>query len=423
MTMNRTFRGRTLSEARDAAEAALGPDVVVLQRRKVKKDGLTGMLGATEFEIDVGTHITLPMLEDAAAEAPAARGYGQAKLAVREPMPSLQFARAVYDDAEEKPESVEQRASTADIARLENEVRAVRAMLYRLSSSPDKLQNQLQSLRRAVDEMSPRTPAPERVERMVDDSGLTGAPARALMKRLRRHEGDGDSLIEAYRDALADLIKVRPWPLAGEEKRVIALVGPPGVGKTTTAAKLAATAIANQGATVTFIGCDTYRVGAVEQLESYAELLGCECITVKNQKELHRAIRKSQSDIVIVDTAGRGPEGEQAVEAGLGDPRKTGAKPTGWENRIRHVILCLDASLRYTDASELCARYAACSPTAIAITKLDLTTAPGGLVHGSAATELPVTLLCNGQRVPEDLAPATAGRILDYLAPRQRYAN
>jgi len=52
-----------------------------------------------------------------------------------------------------------------------------------------------------------------------------------------------------------------------------------------------------------------------------------------------------------------------------------------------------------------------------------MTSAPGGLVHGSATTDLPIALLCNGQRVPEDIAPATAGRILDYLAPRHRVAN
>jgi len=423
MTMNRTFRGRTLSEARDAAEAVFGPDVVVLERRKVKQKGLSGVLGASEFEIDVGQSLTAPMLEDARLTAPVARGYAKSAPAAREPAASLQFARAVYEEGEEAVEAGPQRASIADIARLENEVRAVRAMLYRMSSSPDKVQSQLLGIRRAVDEMAPRTLAPERIERIIEESGLTGPPARALSQRLRRHEGDTDSLVEAYRDALADLIKVRPWPLATDEKRMIALVGPPGVGKTTTAAKLAASAIANHGATVTFVGCDTYRVGAVEQLQSYAELLGCDCIIVKNQRDLHRAIRKSESDIVIVDTAGRGPEGEQAVEIGVGDPRRNGGRSTGWEHRTRHVLLCLDAALRYTDATSVCTRYAACSPTAIAITKLDLTSAPGGLIHGSRSAELPVSVLCNGQRVPEDLAPATAGRILDYLAPRQRYAN
>ncbi|MBM4357985.1 MAG: hypothetical protein FJ096_07730 [Deltaproteobacteria bacterium] len=419
--MSRTFRGRTLSEARDAAEAALGPDVVVLERRKVKQKGLSGMLGATEFEIDVGTPLTDPMFSAALEAAPVARGYESAIAAPRSPMPSLQFAKAVYDDPEDPEVRGADRASTADIARLENEVRAVRAMLYRMSSSPDKVQQQLQSLRRAVDEMMPRPTAPERIERLVERSGLTGAPARSVEKRLRRHDGDDESLLEAYRDALADLIHVKPWPLAGDDKRVIALVGPPGVGKTTTAAKLAAAAIGN-GNTVTFVGCDTYRVGAVEQLESYAVLLGCECVIVTNQSELHAAIARSSSDVVIVDTAGRGPEGEQAVEVGLGEGRSRG-KVTGWEHRTRHVLLCLDASLRFADAAELCQRYAACSPNAIAITKLDLTCAPGGLVHGPATTELPVALLCNGQRVPEDIAPATAGRILDYLAPRHRFSN
>jgi flagellar biosynthesis protein FlhF len=418
MTMTHTFRGRTLTEAKGAAEAALGPDVVVLERRKVKQKGLSGLFGATEFEIEVGMPVTAPMIESALEERRPARGYESAPSS--RPLPSLQFARAVYEEDDEQPDPQRTRASAGDIARLENEVRAVRAMLYRMSGSPDKLVSQLQSLRRAVDDIAPRGSTPERVERLVEKSGVTGAPARVLLARLRRHEGDDDSLIDAYRDALADLIKVRPWPLSGDDKRLIALVGPPGVGKTTTLAKIAANAIENNQ-TVRFITCDTYRVGAVEQLTSYADLLGCGCDVARSQRELHKAIRAADADIVLVDTAGRGPEGEQSVEAGLGEGRR-GAR-TGWEERTRHVLLCLEASIRFADVSELCERYAACSPTALAITKLDLTNAPGGLIHGTTSTLLPITLLCTGQRVPEDIAPATAGRILDYLAPRHRLSN
>lgn len=421
MTMTRTFRGRTLSEARDAAEAALGPDVVVLQRRKVKQKGLGGVLGATEFEIDVGTALPTATAASAVGSAPVARGYEASVPAPRSTANTLKFASAVYDEPEEADDPARTRASIADLARVENEVRAVRAMLYRMSSGPDKVQQQLQSLRRAVDEMVPRASASEQVDLLIERSGLSGASARAVAKRMRRHDGDDETLFETYRDALADIIHVKPWPLVGDEKRVIALVGPPGVGKTTTAAKLAAAAI-SEGKSVSFVGCDTYRVGAVEQLESYAVLLGCECVIVTSQNQLHEAIAASTSDIVIVDTSGRGPEGENAVELAVGE-RASRSDKTGWSSRTRHVLLCLDASLRAGDAAELCGRYAACSPNAIAITKLDLTTAPGGLVHGSASTTLPVTVLCNGQRVPEDIAPATAGRILDYLAPRHRFAN
>jgi flagellar biosynthesis protein FlhF len=198
---------------------------------------------------------------------------------------------------------------------------------------------------------------------------------------------------------------------------VIGIVGPPGVGKTTTAAKIAARAIADDK-TVTLVSCDTYRVGAVDQLKRYAKLLACKLMVVKTAEAMHKAIRSADTDIVIVDTAGRGPTDEQSPEAALGQERLLRDAPTGWEQLKRHVLLCIEASLRSVDAEQICRRYAVCGPTALAITKLDLTGAPGGLIHGAVSSELPVSTLCMGQRVPEDIAPATRGRILDYIAPR-----
>jgi flagellar biosynthesis protein FlhF len=70
------------------------------------------------------------------------------------------------------------------------------------------------------------------------------------------------------------------------------------------------------------------------------------------------------------------------------------------------------------DAAAVAQSFAALEPTALAVTKLDETAAPSGLLHGPAASGLPVSVLCAGQRVPEHVAPATAGAILDYLVPR-----
>jgi flagellar biosynthesis protein FlhF len=416
--MSHVFRGRTLTEARHAAESELGPEVVILERRRVKRKGIGGLLGATEFEVEAG----LPVAEPDLAEAARARrvpGYGDAAASeLRAPFPPPLFAPGVYDQPGQPSRA---RASLADIARVEQEVRAVRAILYRMSSQPDRLGAELASLRRAVDEMAPQGATPPRLARLIQASGIDGAAARALIGRLRDHGGDDQSLLDAYRDALADLVKVEPWPLATEGRKVIALVGPPGVGKTTTAAKIAAHAIAHEGKTVTFVACDTYRVGAVEQLGNYARLLGSACELARTQQELHRAVSGASTDLVVVDTAGRGPTDDRSVEAGLGAAAR--GRKTGWEQRERHVILCLEASVRFTDVDRVRERYGVCAPTAIAVTKLDLTAAPGGLVHGTVCTELPVSVLCHGQRVPEDITAATAGRILDYLAPRGKLSN
>ncbi len=429
MTMSHVFRGRTLTEAREAAAAALGPDVVLLGRRQVKKKGLVGFFGATEFEVEAGQRIGVPDIDAALAARHGLARYS-AQLSEREPAPQLRgrgqepglFARGVYEaDEDEDDDSMAPRQQTADLARLENEVRAVRAMLHRMTSSPKRLDAQLESLKQAVDRMTPPPKLPERIERLVAASGIDGEPARVLALRLLPFTGDTDGLAEAYRDALADLVRVRPWPLTNERRTLIALVGPPGVGKTTTAARIAAQAIAQHGKTVTFIACDTYRVGAVEQLTKYASLLESPCDVARTQAELSQAIQRAETALVIVDTAGRGPTDSHSVEAGLA--RAAFAKPSRAGHLERRVLLCVDASLRFADTSAIVERYAACEATEIAVTKLDLTCAPGGLVHATAKSGLPVSLLTHGQRVPDDMAPATAGRILDYLAPRQRNAN
>jgi flagellar biosynthesis protein FlhF len=84
----------------------------------------------------------------------------------------------------------------------------------------------------------------------------------------------------------------------------------------------------------------------------------------------------------------------------------------------RHVLVCMPAATRAVDATRIAKAFSAASPTAIAITKLDETDSPSGLVHAAFAAKLPLSVLCAGQRVPEDIAPATMGAVLDAVIPR-----
>ena len=84
----------------------------------------------------------------------------------------------------------------------------------------------------------------------------------------------------------------------------------------------------------------------------------------------------------------------------------------------RHVLLCLPAALRAQDATATVRAFAALEPTALVVTKLDETSTPSGLVHGTIASQLPVSVLCAGQSVPEHIAQATMTAILDQVMPR-----
>ena len=166
------------------------------------------------------------------------------------------------------------------------------------------------------------------------------------------------------------------------------------------------------GRTVTLVGCDSFRVGAIEQLACYADLMGAELTTAQTSDELRSIVDGARTDVVIVDTSGRPPTAD-GVEIALA-PRRSTQRTA----RKRHVLLCVPATLRANDAARISRRYGALTPTAMVITKIDETDSPAGIVHASWASKLPVSVMCFGQRVPEDVAPATVQALVDYVAPR-----
>src|SRR5262249_52826773 len=158
------------------------------------------------------------------------------------------------------------------------------------------------------------------------------------------------------------------WPLSSGERMLIGLVGPTGVGKTTTAAKIAARAIIEHDRTVTLVACDSFRVGAVDQLRRYAQLLGADFEIARNSRELEAIVDGATTDIVIVDTAGQGSASTDSIEAFLAQGADEGRTLDG---RKRHVLMCLPACVRAVDADRFAQVFSGASPTSVVITKLD----------------------------------------------------
>jgi flagellar biosynthesis protein FlhF len=185
------------------------------------------------------------------------------------------------------------------------------------------------------------------------------------------------------------------------------------VGKTTTLAKLATLAKAG-GRTVTLVTCDTLRVGGMEQLRRYATLLDVPFDTARTADDLEIALGRVETDIAIVDTSGRAPHATSA-ELLLAEDRFLNSDAcNGFK---RHVLLCTPGACREIDIMSSFRSFSATNPTALALTKLDETSLPSGIIHATSATRLPVALTCAGPRVPEDIEPAELQRLVDLLAP------
>jgi flagellar biosynthesis protein FlhF len=214
------------------------------------------------------------------------------------------------------------------------------------------------------------------------------------------------------RQALASKIQVglatRTIEIREGACMAVALVGPTGVGKTTTLAKLAAAATHVERKRVAFITVDTYRLGAVEQLETYARLLGVPMSVAYTAEDVRAARdRYADYDLVLVDTVGRSPRNTLQIE-------EMGALLDA--ARPDEVHLVLDAGSSY--ATHECAflGFQALRPTHLVLSKLDEAPRLDESLMAALEGGLPLSYVTTGQRVPEDLAPAEvadlAGRLL-----------
>jgi flagellar biosynthesis protein FlhF len=179
---------------------------------------------------------------------------------------------------------------------------------------------------------------------------------------------------------------------------VVALVGPTGAGKTTTAAKLALHPDAFGGHRVGLLTLDTFRVGAIEQIQAFAEIAELELEVVYDEREAIGALKRlDHCDVVIVDTPGRGPRSHddnarwQAV-----------LKPLSPDE----VHLVVPATIRTDIAVALRDGYASVGPTHVIISKSDEAPEDGGLAALAGAIDLPSRWMTDGQGIPDDLHQA-----------------
>lgn len=186
-----------------------------------------------------------------------------------------------------------------------------------------------------------------------------------------------------------------PIRLDATARRVVALVGPTGVGKTTTLAKLAANFRLREKVRVGVVTVDTYRVAAVEQLRTYAEIIDLPMEVVATPAEMRAAIDgMADLDLVLIDTAGRSPRDETQIE----ELRQLLAEASPDET---HLVLTTTATARGLD--EAIDRFGVVQPTSLLLTKLDESPALGHTVGPLFASGLPVSYLTDGQNVPEDI--------------------
>jgi flagellar biosynthesis protein FlhF len=238
------------------------------------------------------------------------------------------------------------------------------------------------------------------------DADVSEELARELVDRLR-HEVRGGELRDPLmlqariaRMIEADIRAAGPIAITPGKCRVAALIGPTGVGKTTTIAKLAANFRLKEKRRVGLITVDTYRIAAVEQLRTYADIIDLPMEVVSTPKEMRQAVtRMADMDLVLIDTAGRSPKDEVRLQE---------LKAFLTEAATDEVHLVLSSVAASRTLEKTAARFIAVGATAMILTKLDEANGLGNVLPVLRSSGLPLSYLTDGQNVPDDIEIATS---------------
>ncbi len=246
--------------------------------------------------------------------------------------------------------------------------------------------------------------------------GIDKRYALSLVKKVKFELGetsssDPDRVVDQLAGEIMQSIEVVS-PLEGLEAgrgqpTVIALVGPTGVGKTTTVAKIASQAIRGRNLRVGLINLDSYKVAAFDQLATYAKILNVPFRSASSAEDLQAAIADFQElDLVLIDTAGRSQRDQGAL-------KETENLMSVIPNIQTHLVL--SSTTRDTELYDMASRFTVFHPQGLILSKLDEASIHGGIYNVSQRAKLPLVYFTTGQRVPEDIEDATPERLVALL--------
>ncbi len=386
----RTFRATTMQEALAMVRRELGPAAAVLHTREVRTARLFGLIrGGPEIEVTASSEVNVP------SRLPR-------KISQHPPVEHPSGLRQPPRPPVEAP-------------------RPAPTFTQPMAAFPDGVKGQLSDLQSMLAELCQRSRGarhdlPQTLFQLFTqliDADLGEDLAKELVERVRSEASGAelnDPLLTKARVARMIESEIRvagPIAVQPGQRRIVALVGPTGVGKTTTIAKLAANYRLKEKRRVGLITVDTYRIAAVEQLRTYAEIIDLPMQVVSTPREMREAVRRLEGlDLVLMDTAGRSPRDDIKIRELKAFLTEAGADEV-------HLVLSSVAGTRVLQ--QTAERFQSVGTTTLILTKLDEACGLGNLIPLLRSSGLPLSYLTNGQNVPDDIetaAPRRAARLI-----------
>ncbi len=379
----RTYRAASMHEALKLVRRELGPDAAVLHTREVRDRWLGLLPGRRRIEVTASRDVTVP------SRLSTSR--------TRMPLPAESLCPSPAPRPAAPPPVDEEHFAR----QFQGQLSALQAMVKDLcrQTKPDTQNDWPEELFRLFTDLL--------------DADLSDAVARELVERLHHDTGvvdlrDPMMLKARLATGLEDEIRVAgPIQVTPGRCRVAALVGPTGVGKTTTIAKLAANFRLKEKRRVGLITVDTYRIAAVEQLRTYADIIDLPMHVVSSPRDMRETVaRMSHLDLILIDTAGRSPKDEVRLQELKVFLAEAGA------HEVHLVLSSVAAAQTLQKTAE---QFTAIGATSLLLTKLDEAHGLGNVLQLLRSSRLPVSYLTDGQSVPDDIQIADARRLAGLI--------
>lgn len=356
----RTFRAPTIAQALEQVKKDLGPDAIILGNKQI-----------TVSPDEVFVEVTAAV------------------------------------EPETSPKTLSPRAPEKDV-QMQEDIQEIKGFLSLLISSKNYLTD-----------LQTQQPVAEVYHGLLT-RGFDEKQAYILLSKtlsdLKGDYEDKNRVIDSFCRHLLEKVKLaRPFQNVSTSRTtpvIYSFLGPTGVGKTTTLAKLAAHLKIKRDAGIGLISIDTYRIGAVDQLRTYATILGIPLIVAQSKKEFNEATKQMKDlDVILVDTTGKNFLIRQHVD----DLKSVFAD----REHIQHFLV-LSATAKDTDLKQTITHFRGMNVHSLIFTKVDETMTHGCMVNQLLRFSYPLSYVGTGQRVPEDLELVTQKRLLSFLFSTRR---
>lgn len=386
------FQGKTEAEAVESAKKELGSSVVIMNVRNLKRKGLFSFLKKQIVEVTVA-------LEEEPEASPLLR---REEFRPQPPLIDAAVQKAAMDAAasaeSNMAKAAEAESSRPDSSAIEEKLDTLHTLLEQQLQKPDETKGE-----ELEEEKESEV---ERFMKLLYNTMLTNEVSEQNanqiideIEKINKPNMPFDyALANTYQKMILKFGKPIEITPAEKGPKIVFFIGPTGVGKTTTIAKIASKFSVESGQKVALLTADTYRIAAAEQLRTYANILEVPFRVIYSTEEVETALRDFRDyDYILVDTAGHSHQNEAQKESMSSFIHSVDGMAE------KEVFLVLSATTKYKDLLHIADAYSAMTDYKLIFTKLDETTTLGNLLNLKLHTGASLSYVTYGQNVPDDI--------------------